>query len=172
MSAGSVIPASAPTAGKPMAATWADVVHGGSVSWLTFVTLVEALLLGSFIVAAIMDPDTSLLNLAMIPVSLIIGIALGGGVAVVAMVVAMPFAWLIARALAHERRIRVHVMAYAALGVVAGLAVVGVNALVFDASSSWETPLPFLATALAAVSAVFGWWRASRTARWALRATS
>ena len=51
-----------------------------------------------------------------------------------------------------------------------GLAVTGVFAFLSGRASIWWSPFPPLAVALSAASLVFGWWRASRAARWALAA--
>lgn len=172
MSAAPTSPASAYGSARPMAVTRADVVHGGFVSWLAFVTLLELTLAVVTIVAVLTSPSPTSTDLQFLPFVLLYGAAIGGGVALIVEVVGMPLAWLVARAMAGVRSIRAHLVVYASLGAVVGLVVVAIFAFLSGNASVWWSPLPLVAATLCAASVVVGWWRASRTARWALTAAA
>lgn len=161
---------SARTSDRPMAVTRAEVVHGGFVAWLAFVALLEITLVAAFLVATVVTPHSDFSSLGFLPAALLYGAVFGGGVSLVVELIGLPVAWLVARGMAGVRSIRAHVAVYAAFGAGVGLAVTGVFAFLSGRASIWWSPFPPLAVALSAASVVFGWWRASRAARWALAA--
>lgn len=156
------VPVSPRTTAEPMAFSRDELTSGGLCVWVTYVILLLVTLTVTLIVASLISggDGLSLQSLAYLPLVLITAALVGGGISFVAMLIGLPLAWLIGRALRRESSVVVHLIAYAALG-----AAVGTAALLLLSTTAWGTflaPASFLGLVIAmpAVIAVpLGWWR-------------
>lgn len=155
---------------RPMAFEAGEALFGAVVAWATFMVL----MLGSLTLTTILTPVApgawaATQQPAYLATMLVVAAFIGGAVsALVALVLCAPVAWL-ARRLAAERRLRVHLVVFSAVGATIGLIASGLlvvtlawqpqNGSVLD----WAG-LMAVTTVICAASTAFGWWCAARRA--------
>lgn len=147
-------PPSPRTPEEPMAFTRDELLGGCLRVWVIFMVL---LLVFSLLYSL---PLGGIAGLAF---GIVLGgyaVALGGPIALVVTVTALPLCWVIGRALRRRPRILMHLLVYTALGTAAAGAATAVMWLMFGS-------IPFFAllpSSAALVSVPLGWWLTERKA--------
>jgi len=157
------------SADEPMAFTDAELARGAIITGVAFV-LASPIVMIALTLATTHYPQSVGIWIYVILVATVVGIAPATLITVIA---CTPVARAIGRALRRERRRWPHLLAFAGLGAAASVVaaiVVGLAMWAASAGSHGPAPLTFtlpfglLLAPVAAGSAAFGWWRASRRA--------
>lgn len=156
-----------------LAATKEEVLRGAGWAWGTFVVLMLiALSISQLVTVGTAPEETGMVpleSLRMLPVVLGYALVIGGGVAFVVMVVYLPVAWGLARALRSVSSVAVHAVAFAVLGALVGVVAVAVYGSITHATDLVASGLAPSTVAITTLSVLVGWWLASAQARKALR---
>jgi len=158
------------TPDAPMAFTRDEFWRGAMRAWGVFLLLLLAL---EVVAVVISDPlglwSTAGSTLMLLLLVLVVSLLVGGAISGVSLVIGIPIARRIATALQHERRVKVHVIAFALYGFGFGALIGGGSyALAFvRGGSSIVQPVIFaalIAGALSAIAVSFAWWSVAREA--------
>lgn len=142
---------------RPMAFTPGDLWRGAWRAWCVFMVILLV------VIAAFALRDAEVwLTIVMLGYTAVIG----GLIALAVMLVFVPVASLLGRALVRVRFVTVHVFVFAVLGASVGLVVVVLSiALGFDAESLFASGVAWAVIGVCAISVVAGWSHAARRAR-------
>ena len=147
------------SADEPFAFSRDEWLFGAFQSWLAFVVLACAAMVAWSVFPSL---PTRFDGLAWVPMIVAMTAIIGGTVSFAVMLIGLPVAYALGRALRRTTSTAVHLTTYAGLGAAIGTLALGVFWLAVGA------PWPALAVTTIAVttaSTTWGWWRASRGAR-------
>ena len=154
------------TPDEPMAFTPAELWRGARNAWCIFMMLMLGGLVLMIVVSMPFSGGAALS--ALILVAFAVGYAgvIGGGIGLIVMLAGAPLAGMLGRALRREPRVRAHLMAYGALGLLlGGLTVCGALMIgAVPANAFAANPLVLIIACSAAVSVPLGWWSSARRA--------
>lgn len=155
---------------EPMAATREEIFRGACAAWLAFVVLMLVVLTGWSIAGELAAQALGVgsgSSLGLLPFVLGVALVVGGGVAFVVMLVALPTVWFIARRMRRVRRVGWHLAVYGALGALVGVLAVIVLALTSGGATPGETLSSWIGAVIVGsttVSTLSGWWWGARRA--------
>lgn len=150
----------------PMTFGWGEIVGGAGRAWALFMLL----LIGGVVVVSVIemsdiDPGTFVAAVYYVGAALGWTVLVGGAASLLVMFAGMPLAWLWARVLRRNPSVAFHTAAWSVFGVLVGPLVIGVYCLATSDTYWLTTPLIPISAGLTGVSILYGWWRASRSAR-------
>lgn len=162
-------PTSPRSATEPMAFTDAELVRGAVISGITFVLFAPLIMILLTVVTTHYPPSLGI-SVYVILVASLVGVVPATLITIIA---ATPVARAIGRALRRERRRWPHLLAFGGLGAVASVVVSTIVGLLMWSATggnagpnplTFMVPFGLLLAPVAAGSAAWGWWRASRRA--------
>lgn len=155
------------TAERPMAFTRAELWRGARNTWYVFMVLMNLGLVLMMVFAALFFGNGIFELPILLAFTLGYAIVFGGGISLIVMIAGAPIAGLVGKALQRESRILVHLLVYAALGLlIAVLAVIAV-ALLFGATAIQylgQNPIILIVAGSATAAVPLGWWMTTRRA--------
>lgn len=154
------------TADEPMAFTPLDLAKGALWAWLAFMILLELGLMVFAIIAQASAPSGAFLATGYAIILMLGYSALyAGGIGMVVTVVVTPVAWMLGRMLRRHKAIRLHLLAYTALGgMIAGLAAGYLTAIGWNVAIAVQHPVVAICFAATVISVPIGWWISARGA--------
>lgn len=159
------------TADEPMAFTRSEFWRGAMRAWGAFLVLLLTLeVVASVITDLTYRAQTGVAhvyNLPLLPVLLLMSLLVGGVISGLSLLIGIPIAYRVGRALRRERRMAVHLAVYSAFGFIFGALVGGASYFVALSGSAASVGLPALyagliAGGLSAAAVAFGWWTITR----------
>lgn len=159
-------PQSPRTAQEPMAFSPLDLAKGALWVWLVFLGIV-GLGLTVFAIAIQARAPSAAFFATGYAIILFLGYSAlyAGGIGLVATVALTPVAWILGRLLRHRRSIRLHILAYTALGcAVAGLAAAYLTVIGRNVPVALPHPVVALCFIATVISVPIGWWLSARVA--------
>lgn len=154
------------TADEPMAFNLLDLIKGALWAWLVFLVVLGLGLTVFAIVTEVRAPSGAFFATAYAIVLMLGYSALyAGGIGLVVTVVLTPVAWMLGRVLRRQRSIRLHLLAYTALGgAIAALAAGYLTVIGWNVAIALQHPVVVTCFVAAVVSVPIGWWLSARVA--------